>query len=187
MDELIHLLKTNDGAANAFGALASAAAALLALVVSVISVVISVLTSRAQQAHNALSVRPLAEVTVGDYENSVRVKLLNNGTGPMILKAITVSDGSSAKLSLIDWMPSLPGDRSWTNFAANFHSRTLAAGAVLTLLELTESEDEEDFEQCRDLTRDALAPLTVNVEYTDIYGRTMPPVRKGMDWFAREA
>lgn len=185
METLIHLLKSDPNAANAFGALASAAAAFLALLVSAISMWISVRTSSQQQTHNALTVRPLAEVTVANYEDSLRVKLLNNGTGPLILKAITVSDGSSALPSIIDWMPGLPMERPWNNYSKNFLNRSLAAGAELVLLELTEREGEQDFAACRDSVRMVLAHLTVNVEYTDIYGETMRPVRKELNWFAQ--
>jgi hypothetical protein len=185
MNELIALLQRDANAANAFGALASAVAAFLALIFSVVAIWISMRNARAQERHNELTVRPLAEVTVADFEDSVRVKLLNNGTGPMILKAITVSDGKDALSNLIDWMPDLPHGRAWTNFSKNFASRTLAAGSELVLVELTEMEDEVGFARCRDVVREALSPLTVNVEYMDIYNNTMKPVRKPLDWFGR--
>src|SRR2546430_4757052 len=97
MDALLAILKFDANAANAFGALASAAAAFLALLVSAISVGISVWAVRTQRKHNELSVRPLAEITVADHESSVRVKLRNHGIGPMIVTAVTVSDGANAK------------------------------------------------------------------------------------------
>ncbi|WP_157008342.1 hypothetical protein [Xenophilus azovorans] len=185
MDKLIALLQSDSNAANAFGALASAAAAALALLVSCVSVWISVWAVRSQRRHNELSVRPLAEVTVADYENSLRVKLRNNGAGPMIVLAVTVSDGHNAQEAVIDWMPALPGNRAWNNFSHALRRRTLQAGAEIILLELTEGEDEKGFEACRDQVRAALAPLTVNVEYTDIYETVMQPCRKPLSWFGR--
>ncbi len=185
MDALISLLKADANAANAFGALASAVAAFLALFVSCVSVWISVSSARSQRRHNELSVRPLAEVTVADYENSLRVKLRNNGSGPMIVLSVTVSDGSNAHESLIEWMPTLPKQRSWNTFTHALHRRTLQAGAEITLLELTEYENERNFSLCRDKVRAALAPLTVNVEYTDIYENVMRPCQKSLSWFGR--
>jgi hypothetical protein len=176
-------LTDNPEQANAIGALAGAAAALLALVVSAISIVVSVLTARSQTRHNELTVRPLADVTVANYENSLRVRIWNNGTGPLIFKAVTVSDGQAALPSLIDWMPPLPRERLWTNYSKNFLDRSLSAGQYVTLLELTEYEGEFNFNESRDVVRAALAPLTVNVEYTDIYGKTMPPKMMRLDWF----
>jgi hypothetical protein len=185
VDALISLLKADANAANAFGALASAAAAFLALTVSMISVGISVWAVVSQRKHNELSVRPLGEVTVADYEDSLRVKLRNHGIGPMIVSAVTVSDGSSAKPKLLDWMPDLPRSRPWTNFTDEVRNRTLAPGGEMILLELTEYDGEADFAEARDLVRAALAPLTVNVEYTNVYGSIMPPVRKDLSWFGR--
>jgi hypothetical protein len=185
MDILLNLLKSDANAANAFGALASAAAAFLALFVSGFYVWISVWSARTQRKHNELSVRPLAEVTVADYENSLRIKLRNNGTGPMIITAVTISDGTTTKDCLIDWMPNLPGGRLWNNFTHALHHRTLQSGAEIVLLELTEHDGERNFSKCRDLVRKALAPLTVNVEYTDIYESLMRPCRKPLSWFGR--
>lgn len=185
MDKLVLLLTTDVDAANAFGAVASAAAAILALFVSCVSVWISVSSARSQRRHNELSVRPLAEVTVADYEDSLRVKLRNNGSGPMIVLAVTVSNGSSTHESLIDWMPALPKGRAWTTFTHALRNRTLQAGAEISLLELTEHDGEKNFSACRDTVRKALAPLTVNVEYTDIYETVMKPCRKPLSWFGR--
>jgi hypothetical protein len=185
MDALIALLKSDPNAANAFGALASAAVAVLALFVSCVSVWISVSSTRSQRRHNELSVRPLAEVTVADYEDSLRVKLRNNGSGPMIVLGVTVSDGAKAHESLIDWMPALPQGRPWNTFTHALSRRTLQAGAEIILLELTAHENEANFSLCRDRVRAALVPLTVNVEYTDIYDTVMRPCRKPLTWFGR--
>jgi hypothetical protein len=126
MDALIALLQSNSNAANAFGALASAAAAFLALLVSAVSVCISIWAAQSQRRHNELSVRPLAEITVADYETSLQVKLRNHGTGPMIITSISISDGSTARKTLLAWMPPLAGDRHWTNFTDEVRDRTLA-------------------------------------------------------------
>jgi len=185
MDALFELLKRNAEAANAFGAIASAAAALLALIVSVVSVVISIWAAKSQRRHNELSVRPLAEITFADYEDSLWVKLRNHGTGPLIVTAVVVSDGSSTRPTILAWMPELANDRTWNNFTGEVHDRTLAPGGELVLLELTKGEDEVDFAQYRDPVRAALAPLVVTVDYTNIYNSNMPPRRKPLSWFGR--
>jgi hypothetical protein len=185
MEALIVLLKSDANAANAFGAMASAAAAFFALVVSGISVGISVWAVKSERRHSQLSVRPLAEVDVADYENSLKIRLCNHGIGPMIIKGVTVSDGKDAKSSVLDWMPELPNDHGWTTFSDDMLGRTLAPGSEIVLIELTEYEGEEEFASYRDLIRPALAPLTVNVEYTDIYNTAMKPTIKKLSWFGR--
>jgi hypothetical protein len=82
-------------------------------------------------------------------------------------------------------MPDLPNDRAWTDFTDEIRDRTLAPGSELVLLELTEYEGEEAFTECRDMVRAALSPLTVNVEYTNIYNTVMPPRQKALSWFGR--
>jgi hypothetical protein len=185
MDALIAFLKANSDAANAFGALATAAAAFLALLVSAISVGISVWAVRSARRHNALSVRPLAEVAVADYENCVRVKLKNHGTGPLLITAFTVSDGRNTRSNLIDWTPPLHKGRMWNTFVGNVAGRSLSPGSEIVLLELEEYEGESGFAVSRDAVRKALAPLTVTVEYTDVYNTAMPPHQKALTWFGR--
>ncbi|GAA6141979.1 hypothetical protein NBRC116584_17970 [Hydrogenophaga sp. 5NK40-0174] len=185
MTELIALLKTDANAVNAFGALASAIAAFLALVVSGISVWIALRAMSAQQKHNELSVRPLAEVTVADYENSLRVKVRNNGTGPMIITAVQVSDGTDLKACVVEWMPPLPAGRPWNTFSHELKDRTLQPGSEIVLLELTEYDGERNYAACREAVRAALAPLTISVSYTDVYNKAMPVRVKQLSWFGR--
>jgi hypothetical protein len=185
MDALFAFLKADANVANAFGAIASAVAAFLALFLSFFSICISLSTARSQRHHNELSLRPLAEITLADYENSLRVKLRNNGSGPMIVLALTVTDGSNAHSSLIEWMPNLPSGRPWTNFSHALQRRTLQVGGEIILLELSEYKNEINFSACRDSVRAALVPLTINVEYTDVYNTTMRPCQKSLSWFGR--
>ena len=179
------LLKADPNAANALGALASAIAAFLALFVSAISLAISIGAMRIQRKHNALSLRPLAEVTLGDWENCLRVKLRNNGTGPMIVTGVEVTNGESTKACIVEWMPPLPTGRPWTTFSHDLKDRTLQPGSEIVLLELTEHEGEDDFALCRDSVRAALAPLSVSVMYKDIYNNVMPVRIKELKWFGR--
>lgn len=185
METLFILLKTDANAANAVGALASAVTAIFALLISLISIAISVRALRIQQRHNVLSVRPLPEVTVADYENSIRVKIRNNGAGPMIIKAVSVTDGTSYKDGLIDWMPPLEGNRPWTTFSHALKQRTLLPGGEIGLLELTAYEGEQSFSLARDATRQALCKLTVEVLYTDVYESNNPTYKKSLGWFGR--
>ncbi|MBL8355472.1 MAG: hypothetical protein JNM01_11635 [Delftia acidovorans] len=185
MDTLIELLKNEPTAASTFGALASAIVACGALIVSVVSVAISIWAVRSERKHNALSVRPLAEISVVDYEDCIRVKLVNHGVGPMLIKGITVSDGKNSLPSLILWMPDLPGEREWNFFVGDIAGRALAPKSEIILVELTEDDEEEDFAACRDAVRSALAPLTAVVEYTDVFNKVMPNHTRSLAWFGR--
>jgi len=178
MYELINLLKTDPNLANAVAAVASCFTALLALIVSVWALWL-------QRRHNRLSVRPMPEVTVADYENSLRVKLRNNGVGPMIVHSMRVSKGVEIKDSVIEWMPLLPRNRPWTHFSLALENRTLQQDGSITLLELTEGQAEESFFQCRDIVRKELSKLEVEVIYTDVYQSKLPNYKKSLAWFGR--
>jgi|HubBroStandDraft_1064217.scaffolds.fasta_scaffold02314_8 hypothetical protein len=192
MRELIHLLETNANVANALSAVASASVALLALFVSVVSVAISLWTLRVQRRHNILSVRPLPEITHVDYEDSLCVKIRNNGSGPMIIKSLDVSNGTESRSSLIEWMPTLPNSRPWSHFSHTLENRSLLAGGQINLLELTKYDAgidaaylDQSFAQGRDATRAALSALTVSVNFTDVYNSALPVYSKKLDWFGR--
>jgi hypothetical protein len=178
MQALIELLRQEKDLANAIAAVASALTALIALFVSLWALHI-------QRRHNVLSIRPIPEVTVADYENSVRVKLRNNGSGPMIVEALEVFNGSDVKGSVIEWMPTLPQNRPWNHFSMALERRTIQPDGVVPLLELTEGEGEPLFSKCRDLARLELSKLRVVVHYTDIYASNLPPYKKSLAWFAR--
>jgi hypothetical protein len=185
MHELFDLLQTDINLTTAIAAVASALAAVLAVLVSLASVVISVWSANTQRKHNQLSVRPIAEVTVADYEDSLKIRLRNNGTGPMTVVTLSVTDGRDTKETLISWMPKLPECRPWNNFSNTLNGRTISAGAEITLLELTEEEFEVDFPKCRNQVRAALCKLSVSVNYIDIYRTKMDNYQRDLTWFGR--
>ena len=178
MDAIFQLLLKNKDMANAIAAVASALVALIALFVSLYALHI-------QRRHNILSIRPIPEVTVADFENSLRVKLRNNGPGPMTIVSFKVFKGNEVKDSVIEWMPTLPPNRPWNHFAMALEQSTIQSNGVVPLVELTAGEDETNFPNWRDLTRAELSKLRVVVYYTDIYESNLSPYEKSLIWFRR--
>ena len=79
------------------------------LVISAAAVVISLTTYWSQKEHNKNSVRPILNITFGDYENDLYIRVDNNGVGPAIVAGVTCtcchfSEPKSAD-SLIGLMP----------------------------------------------------------------------------------
>lgn len=179
-------IKSDPNVINALGAFASALVAILALIISSISVFISIKTLSIQRKHNELSVRPFAEVEFGDYENSLYVKIKNNGTGPMIIDKVTFSHGANTYSTLIGQMPSLPKEGSWTTFTGELQDRMILPGREITILELTENFNKNwDFAKHRERVRAALSPLSVNINYSDIYENKLGPYHRNFSWFGR--
>jgi transposase InsO family protein len=115
MHDLISVLSQNDKLVASWTAIA-------ALFVSVISIFIAVVNMSMQRAHNRKSVLPIANISIGDYENAIFVRLRNVGVGPMIVESLVVArrdknDESTGK-AIIDFMPELPSGHDWSHFAA---------------------------------------------------------------------
>ena len=185
MDELLTYLSKDANLTNVLATVASAVIALAALVISVASLFVSRATLKKQHRHNILSVTPIPMVSVADYEDRLTVKILNNGSGPLIIKNVTVKKESQARESLIAWMPSLLDGIYWTTFVGPIENRSLLPGNEIKLLELTGDHPDEKFEKARDECRAALCPLTVALEYTNVYESVFPPYEKCLSWFGR--
>jgi hypothetical protein len=185
--DALNFLIAKPDVANAIAAMGSAVAAVVALFLSLVSVVVSLSALKSQRTHNQLSVRPLAYVMLGDYENQLFVKLRNNGTGPMIVKSVEVLGAESPHRPLIEAMPDLPDNVSWTNFVEQFEGRSVPAGGELVLLDLSSesSGSQPQFRMFRDKVRAALGNLSIRAEYTDIYDRVLPPVSRDLKFFHR--
>jgi hypothetical protein len=178
-------LINNSNLASALSAVAGVCIAALAFVISAISLYVSIKALRHQQKHNILSVKPIPEVTVASYENSLRIKLRNNGTGPLMIKRFFVKKNGEERPSIIKWMEGLPNGRLWTHFASDINGRSILPGKIIPLLELTEYENEKDFNQSRDACRKWLRELECFVCYSDVYGSRFEIYTKKLTWFGK--
>jgi hypothetical protein len=185
MKELSTFLTGNPDWANAIAAIASTAVALLAFVVSAISLYVAHATLKHQRRHNVLSVTPIPHVSVGDYEDRITVRIRNDGTGPLIVKRVSVEDGNQVENALIDWMPALPDGMYWITFVGEMSNRSIAQGREVILLELEGDASDPIFASVRDVVRVALSPLTINIAYTDVYQSRLNPCQKELSWFGR--
>jgi len=152
--------------------------ALMAVMVSVVSIIATVIFSWLQQKHNKNSVRPICEIKVNDYENKLGVYLTNYGTGPLIIKGIICKDVERTSPTLITLMPKIT--QPWTTFTENVTGWTIPIGGKIALIELHPTNDEN-----RDSVRAALMQLTIEVTYTDIYGKTEFKASRNLSFFGR--
>ena len=185
--EVLDFLIAKPDVANAVAAIGSAVLAGAAVLLSLVSLFVSHAAPRHQREHNRLSVRPLAYVMFGDYENQLFVKLRNNGTGPMIVKSIYIAGAEDPLQPLVNAMPNLPPKVSWTNFVEECEGRSVPAGGELVLLDLASesSSSQAQFTLFRDSVRLVLGKLTVQAEYTDIYGTNLPATSRELKFFHR--
>jgi hypothetical protein len=163
----------------------SALTAVIAVVIAYWSVQLTNRAMREQETHNRLSVKPIPFLALADYEQRLRAKVTNDGSGPLIIKKIQVRDGKTTKQDLISWMPSPPPTIYWTNFTSLLTDRAMRPGEGLILLQLDGDPEDQAFLRFRDACRHQLEKLTVTVEYTDVYDTVYAPYSRAMDWFAR--
>lgn len=152
-------------------------------VIAVMAFVISIWTAWTQRQHNKLSVRPLPEIQLRDMNGHIRIKLINNGTGPLIINKLEVLNKNKVVgRALIDLMPLGGG---WSFFVAAIDGRSVAPNGEITLLDFEYDPNniaELDFAT---LTREALCGLNIDISYKSIYGNTLPRYKKDLVWFGR--
>ena len=171
---------------EAFAALGSFAAAALALVVASVSIYYAVRGLSLQRDHNRLSVIPVPFLALADYENCIRVKVRNDGIGPLLVDKIDIVRGEVANEieELVSYMPKLPAGIYWRNFSSGY-VRSVRPGDELILLELEGDDANAAFHRFRDKCRKALSGLIVTVRYTNIYGDSFDPHTRDLSWFGR--
>lgn len=180
---LLSTLVADPNAANAIAAIASAVSAFFALGVSAMALYVAHATLKHQQKHNVLSVKPIPIVTVADFEDAIRVKIRNHGSGPMMLKGVKVKKGTDQRETILGWMPDLPQGVGWKNYAGPIANRSLLPGSEIMLLELNGDKNAQVFIDARNQVRSVLAQLSVVIDYTDMYETKFSNYSKGLEWF----
>lgn len=165
------------------------------LVISAAAVVISLTTYWSQKEHNKNSVRPILNITFGDYENDLYIRVDNNGVGPAIVAGVTCtccqfSEPKSADslIGLMPYqavMPGIHGDisvdmTSFTDFVENIAGRTIAPGDGITLLRI-KGPTRLQLWAFRNFLRDCC----VEVQYTDIYDSKPWTCKRSLEFFGR--
>lgn len=187
IDTLFATLVAKPDVANAIAAIGSAVLAAGACLISLISLYVAYRTGKHQAKHDRMSVRPLAYIAVGDFENRVYVKIQNNGIGPLIVERIVVDGAPDPAKPLINAMPELPPGAAWTNFVEDISGRSVPPGGEVFLVDLEEgsSVSRDSFALARNMVRLALGHLTIRAEHTDVYDQHLPVAVRKLNWFHR--
>ena len=183
MGDLIRALAENPDGANAVATAANAVIALAALLVATVSIFVSWRALRHQVRHNKLSARPIPFLSLSNFQNRLRVRILNDGIGPLIVRRVAFSDGKRTEKDVIEWMPEPPPGIIWSLYTRRLENRSILPGTSVTLLELEGDVSNQSFAEFRDKCRRVLQKLSGTIEYTDVYGDDFAPYRRDMDFF----
>jgi hypothetical protein len=158
--------------------------AFIALILSFCSTILALWSVWLQRKHNHVSVRPIAASILANYIDNLAVKIKNNGLGPLIIKKFFVQKGNNILGdNLIDLMPQNPENVPWRDFAKGINSHILSPGEELCILELKTEEISEEFIEFRNEVRMTLAPLSIKIEYENIYEERQPEYKENLYWF----
>jgi len=156
------------------------------LVIGVIALVFTAISLQVQRKHNRLSVKPIAIVTVADYENELAVRLQNKGTGPLIIKKLSFTDqNGKTEKAIIDFFDPSFKNVVWSTFVADIDGWAYLPNETKTLIQLNGDSRDKEFVRTRDKVRKVLAQIQVELLYQDIYENDMPKKIRKLDWFAR--
>jgi len=179
MGEMMDWISKNDGSIAAI-------CAVLALLVSVVAIFLTNRTLNSQHDHNRLSVKPVPKFGIGDYEDRVFVSLKNVGLGPLkVTKFWSLNGNIESKKPLIDLMPELSGNYSWSDFKGNIEGGVIPQNESLMLVELRGNPNDKTFVENRDKVRKVLGGFTVLVNYTDLYEKDIKFYMETLEWFHR--
>jgi hypothetical protein len=134
-----------------------------------------------QRTHNEKSLKPLGQIDFRDRQDQLYVRVSNNGVGPMIVDRLCfIKDGKF--YATIDECLELKR-RSYSRLDGHESVRkVILPNSSLTIFE-TRFEEQEG-EAAIDQARKQLAPISLKVEFRDIYDNKMS-IERGFQWFAR--
>jgi len=154
--------------------------ALAAMFIALGALVVSFWQGFLTRKHNRLSVRPhlTFERDLGDREDSFGIHVVNNGLGPAIYSAftLTVDGGDSVRIeNTIGWAEALSRAGLSGPFFFRFPEvgEALAGGGTIALLTC-----EEPASQGIIMLKEAIDRLTLTINYRSIYGETFTVAMK---------
>lgn len=153
-----------------------------AMFISLISLGVAICTLRTQRKHNQLSLRPVAYISKGDYENNIFVRLNNYGSGPMFIDSFTIQNKIGEFKLLVDSFGDIAGKITWDHFMGSLDGRVLAPGKEFTLIECSFDQNNIDV---RDEIRSYLASTILKLDYKCTYEVKQKTLLEELTWFGR--
>jgi hypothetical protein len=144
-----------------------------AIFIALASLAVTIWQGIITRKHNILSVKPIPDILISNFENKIAVTLENKGTGALIIKSFRAYCGNESKSNIIDWMPILDDGIYWSNWLRDFEGSALKPLESKVLLEFTLDDHDKKQTEARDIIRKSLSKISIEIEYTDIYNTKM--------------
>lgn len=148
----------------------------LAILVAAGSVIVAIVFGVLQKNHNKNSVRPIAFINLGDYENLIFVELKNAGTGPLIVEEMRCYSNNEESPILLNLLPT--PKQMWDTFIdENISDYVIPVNGLLTLIKISPHSA-----ITRNNLRHALSEITIELKYKDIYNKQFS-YRRTMEFY----
>jgi hypothetical protein len=153
--------------------------ALCALLVSVASILIGYFSLKLQHKHNRLSVRPIGKIHFVTTNDSIKIEIRNDGVGPMLCSNLSVYDNkfNIKNNNLRDAISILQEKKDWLKVSTS-PQFTIGAGEQKSLLEISTNHMSSEFQDYHAQILTALRKITLELEYSDIYGQYIGTLRR---------
>ncbi len=159
------------------------------VLIAMISLVATIKFNCKQQEHNANSVRPTVDIILGDYEDDIYVKLVNQGVGPAEVSDLICTYYGDVNVNtretniLIDILRDSKSPtgfiQNYTDFVEDIIGRTISPGGTVVLVRLKPKNEMEQTNM-----RLMLKDIGITLKYKDIYETEFERNRK-LTFFGR--
>lgn len=155
---------------------------MFALIISICALGLTVYQAFLQRIHNIKSIKPLCQIDLGDYKEKIYVYIKNSGVGPMIIDKITFTKAGQHFSAISDCL--VLDSKSYQHIEiGDANTKAVTPDSFLVVFEKNiENLPDEYISQ----TRKQLTPITVKVNYRDIYDNKFN-FEKSLGWFSRHA
>lgn len=151
------------------------------VLIAVLALLLTLWQVYLQRTHNEKSLKPLGQIDFRDRQDQLYVRVSNNGVGPMIVDRLRFIKDGKCYSTLDECLKLDRRSYSWLDGHESVR-KVILPNASLTIFE-TRFEEQEG-EAAIDQARQKLAPITLKVEFRDIYDNRMTIVRD-FQWFLR--
>lgn len=162
---------------------------IVSILIAALAFGVSIVSLWVQRMHNHQSVHPIIDVIIGDYDDDIYVKLINNGIGPATIEKLECFYEGSAPINnkcssalyklLTEEKAHTFKVKEFSDFVEDITGRSLSPNREIILIELKNGTDTEN-----DVMRLMLKDVRIVVKFHDMYKSSSRTERK-LDFFGR--
>ena len=153
----------------------------MAIILSVLALLATFYQLYLQRVHNEKSLTPLGQIDLLDQNRQLTLWVANNGMGPMIIDKLTFFKEGNAYTNIEDCLRL--DQRSYRRITINESVKKVVLPHAYLEVFATEFEEHEEEAQIEN-AREQLTPITLKVDYRDIYENKFI-LERNLDWFSR--